>query len=98
MKWFTFQGIVLHTADNIKHPEEHLQSLLKVFSMFKIRILYDEIIGLEDVPEYVRIMCITCGKIISGSFENQNIENFITIFFINMVFQHVHLSWFIKLN
>ena len=28
MQWFSFQGIMLHTADNIKIQAENLQSLL----------------------------------------------------------------------
>ena len=42
---------MLHAADNIDFPEEHFQLLLKVLSMFNIRIIYDEIIDNEDVPE-----------------------------------------------
>ena len=56
MKWFTFQVIMLHIAGVIKSPEEHSQSLLKVFSRYKIRILYDERISHENVPEAVKIM------------------------------------------
>ena len=77
---------MFHTADNINHPEEHLQSLLKLFSMFKIRILYNDTIGLEYVPEYVGIMHSNCGKIISCSLDNQHTEKCITSFFTNMVF------------
>ena len=72
---------MFHTADNINHPEEHLQSLLKLFSMFKIRILYNDTIGLEYVPEYVGIMHSNCGKIISCSLDNQHTEKCITSFF-----------------
>ena len=42
---------MLHAADNIDFPEEHFKLLLKVLSMFNIRIIYDEIIDNEDVPE-----------------------------------------------
>ena len=89
---------MLHTDDNIKHPEEHLKSLLKVFSMFKIRIWYYDTIGLEYFPEYVGIICINCGKIIGCSLDNQMIEDFITPFVINMVPHNVGLSWIIKSN
>ena len=57
-----FQGIILHAADNIERPSEHLKLLLKLFAMFKIRIIYDNTIGNEDVPEAVGIMCINCGN------------------------------------
>ena len=56
MKWFPFQGIILHAEDNIECPEEHLKLLLKLFSMFKIKMIYDEKIDNEDVPESVGIM------------------------------------------
>ena len=45
--------------------------------MFKIRIIYDETIDNEDVPEAVGIMCFNDGKIIVFLLDNQNIENFI---------------------
>ena len=50
MNWFPFQGIMLHAADNIECPSDHLKYLLKVLSMFKIKIIYDETIDNEDVP------------------------------------------------
>ena len=62
MKWFPFQGIMLHATDNIECPAEHLIYLLKLFSMFKIRIIYDDTIDNKDVPEAVGIMCLNCGK------------------------------------
>ena len=62
MQWFTLQGIMFHTDNNIRSPADHLQSLLKVFLMFKIWIWYDDIIVHEDVPYSVEIMCINCGK------------------------------------
>ena len=50
MQLFPIQSFMLYTADDINHPDDHFQSLLKVFSMFKIRIFYDETIGIEDFP------------------------------------------------
>ena len=89
---------MLRASDKIKSPAEHLKSLLKLFSMFKIRIWYDERIGNEDVPEAVGIMRINCGKIIVFSLDNQIIEHFMNTFVTNIVFQHVGLSWIIKSN
>ena len=62
MKWFPFEGIILHTEDNIECPAEHLKQLLKVFSMFKIKIIYDETIDIKDVSEFIGIIYINCGK------------------------------------
>ena len=62
MKWFTFQGIILHAADNIDCTEEHLKWLLKVFLVFKTIIIYDDTIDDEDISDAVEIMCINCEK------------------------------------
>ena len=35
MEWFPFQGIMLHTENNMKVPDEHLYSLLKLLSISK---------------------------------------------------------------
>ena len=78
MKWFPFQGIMFHAANNIECQAEHFRYLLKLFSMFKIRIIYDETIDNEDVPEAVGIMFFNCGKNIGCLLDNQKIENFIT--------------------
>ena len=89
MKWFPFQIIMLHAANNINCPAKHLKTLLKLYSMFKIVIIYDEIIGNKDVPEAVGIMYINCKKSVGFLLDNQMIENFITTFVTNMVFQNI---------
>ena len=89
---------MLHTADKINRQEEYFQSKLKLFSMFKIRVLYDETIGIGDVPESVVIMCINPGKFIGCSFDNQMLKDFIVPFVLNMVLQNVGLSCIIKSN
>ena len=98
MKWFLLRGIMLHAADNIECPEDHLKLLLKVFSMFKIMVIYDETIYIynKDVPESVGIMCINCGKIIGCSLYNQNMEKLITPFVTNMAFQNIGLFCIIR--
>ena len=53
-----------HAVDNIEFPLEHLKMLLKLFSMFKVRIIYDDTIDNKKVPEYVVIICINCGKLL----------------------------------
>ena len=78
----------MHAADRIEYPADNLKLLLKVFSMFKITIMYDETIDNEDDPEAVEIMCIHCGKFIGCLLENQKIEDFITTFVRNMVFSN----------
>ena len=73
MKWFPFQGIVSYAADNIECPAEHLKLLLKLFSMFKTRIIYDDTIDNKGFPEDVGIICINCVKIMSCLLYNQTI-------------------------
>ena len=41
--------------------------------MFKIIVLYDETIGLEDVPKAVVVMYINCGKSTVYSLDNHSI-------------------------
>ena len=86
MKWFPSKVIMMHAADNIECPAEHLNFLLKVFSMNRIKIIYDETINNKDDPEAVGIMSINYGKSIGCSLDNQDIEYLITPFITNMVF------------
>ena len=80
VRWFCFQVIMLQTENNIKMPFDILQSLLKVFSMFKIRIWYDERFVHEDVPDPVEIFYINFGKTIAWLLDNQSIEHLVTPF------------------
>ena len=73
MQWFPFQGIMLHTENNINSPDDNLKSLLKVFSIFKLIIWYDKTIVQENVPYYVGILCTNFGKTIGCLLENQTI-------------------------
>ena len=98
MQWFPFKDIMMNAADNIEFPEEHLKSLLKVFSMFKTSITYDETIDNEDVTEAVEIRCINGGKYIGCLLDNKNRETFITTFFTSMVLHNIVLSWIIQSN
>ena len=66
--------------------------------MLNIRIIYDETIDNKDVPEAVGIMYTNCEKNIGFLLDNQNIENFITPFVTNMVFQNIGLFWIIQSN
>ena len=55
---------MLHTEDNINFPEEHLQLLLKLFSILKIRVWYYKTIKDGDGIEAVGIMCNHYGKVL----------------------------------
>ena len=98
IQWFNFQGIVLHPENNINSLDEHFQLLLKVLSVFKLIIWYDGRIVQNNIPDADVIMCINCGKTIGCTLDNQAIEDFITPFGKNMVFQNVGLSWIFQTN
>ena len=66
--------------------------------MFNVRIIYDEAIDNEYFPESVGIICINCGNIIGCYLANKNMEDFITPFVTNMVFQKIGLFWIIRSN
>ena len=66
--------------------------------MVKINIVYDGTIDNEDVSESVEKMCINCGNSIGYSLDNKKIEDFITPFVTNMVFQNICFFWIIKSN
>ena len=96
MQWFPLQGIMLHTEKYINSKEDHLKSLLKVFSVLNIRIWKDDTIFKNNVPDAVGIMRISCGKFIGCLLDNQTIYTFINYFVTNMVFHNVGLSWIVQ--
>ena len=59
-QYFPFKGIMLHTENHIIRLVDHLHSLLKLLSVFKIRLLYVDAIVIENVPDSVETMCINC--------------------------------------
>ena len=66
--------------------------------MLKINIYYYERIGHGYFPEAFGIIYINCEKSIGYLLEKQTVENFMTPFVTNMVFQRIGLSWFIQSN
>ena len=88
---------MLYKSDNIEYPAENFKYLLKVLSMFKISIIYDETIYNKDIQKAVGIMCINCGKSIGCSLDNQNIKLY-HHFFQKIVFCHTGLSLIIQSN
>ena len=66
---------MLHIENNINSLAKPLQSLLKLFSMFNVRIRYNEAIVTNNVPDDIGINCINCGKNNGCLLDNQAIEN-----------------------
>ena len=63
MQWFPFKGIMLLKENNINILDDNLQWFLKLFSMLKLRIWYNENIFQENVLDSVGIMYVNCSKI-----------------------------------
>ena len=57
IKWFPFLAIIEHTANIMTENKGLISSLLKVFSMFELRL-----IGYEEKNYVVAIMCINCKR------------------------------------
>ena len=98
IQWFTFQSIVLHRENHSNSSTDHLQSLFKLFSMFKISIWYDNSIVCKDVPDAVGIMCINYGKTICCEIYKRQIKYCITPFVTNMLFRNCSLYFIIQFN
>ena len=66
--------------------------------MFNIRIWYDNITFQKNVSDGLVINLINCGKTIGFTLDNRPIEEFITVFVTNVVFQNVGLSLITELK
>ena len=54
----------MHVSNNMKETYYIIQDLLKVFSMFNIRIWYDKDKDKDNVPDNLQIKCTKCNKIV----------------------------------
>ena len=82
-----------HTANIMEKNNGLISSLLKVFSMFELRLNYKE--GKLYVIYIRRINC----KIEIGSFlKNTTFDEMITKFVLNAIFHHVGILWIISFN
>ena len=80
-----------HTANIMEKNNGITLSLLKVFSMFELRLNYKE--GKLDV---ISIGCINC-KIETGLYlKNTTFDEMITKFVLNSLSHHVGISWIIR--
>ena len=85
------------SADRIENDKNILPSLLKLFSMFKIKCWYspgeDEI----KIQEKIAISCSNCGKetMIDADILNTTYQDIITIFVLNTMLHHFDILWII---
>ena len=79
-----------HTA-NILNPNKGLiTSLLKVFVMFELSLVYE-----RDKVESIAIMCINSKKGTGLYLRTPTLEEMITKFVLNAILHHVGTSWII---
>ena len=57
IQWFPFHSIMEHAANIIQDDTHIISSLLKMFSMFKIRLSYG-----DKYLDTVSLKCINCKK------------------------------------
>ena len=82
-----------HTKSNMKTNKRLITLLLKVFSMFELRLLSD-----EEKVDVIYIRCINC-KIETGLyFKNKIFDEMINKFVLNAILHHVGMAWIITSN
>ena len=86
MEWFPFLEIMEYTGNDIKNDTPLTSSLLKMFSMFEIRLSVGDV-NLDEVS----LKCIKCKR--TTGFKKKSGKEFydkmITPFVMNSMFHHV---------
>ena len=90
---FPFLIIMEHTANILKPNKGLIPSLLKVFSMFDLRLIDD-----IDKVEAIAIRCINCKKETGLYVGASKLEEMITKFVLNAILHYVGTSWIIFSN
>ena len=85
-----------HTTSNTETDISLLPSLLKVFAMFQMHLLYHE--HNEDIVEAIDIQCSNFHINTGLHLKDKTVEEIITQFLLNSVFHHVGLSLIISSN
>ena len=98
IQWFPFLIIIDHTKNLLKPNKGIIPSLLKVFSMFQLRLFYDKKYKEEKYLEAMAINCINCNKNAGLCIKNRTIEGIITKFVLNSILHHVGMPWIICSN
>ena len=85
-----------HTANKMQDDKGPISSLLKMFSMFKIRLSY----GDKDL-DTVSLKCINCKRETGLDSETSFTwvyDEIVTKFVLNAMLHHVGMSWIISSN
>ena len=94
MQWFPFLTIMEYTANKIKDDKGLISLLLKMFSMFKIRLSF----GNEDLDD-LSINCTNCKRETGLNSETSFTwvyDEIVTKFVLNAMLNHVGMSWIIS--
>ena len=96
IQWFPFLTIMEHTANKIQYDKRLISSLLNMFSVFEIRLIYGD--------EYLDTLSIKCinYKIKTGLNSETSFtwvyDEIVTKFVLNEMLHHVGMSWIIRSN
>ena len=87
----SFFFIIEHITSNIEIDIPLLPSLLNIFAIFQMSLLYHE--HNEYFVEVISIQFFNCHKNTGLSLKDKIVEEIIIQFVLNSVFYHVGLSW-----
>ena len=94
IKWFHFITIMEHTTNKKQDDKGLISPLLKMFSMFEIRLSFG-----DEYLDALSIRCINCkrkkGLDPETSF-NRVYDEIVTKFVLNEMLHHVGMSWIIR--
>ena len=89
--WFPFINIMEHNANIIKINKGTIPSLLKVFSMFELRLIGD-----KEKLDLIAISSINSKKETGLYLQNSTFEEMITKCVLDAILHHVGMSWIIS--
>ena len=98
IQWFPFLTIIEHTTNIIKPNKGLINSLLKVSTMFKLRLFYDKYNEEGKVEDAIAIKCSNCNKAAGLHLKDITIEEMITKFVLYESLNYVGMSWIISSN
>ena len=96
MQWFPFLTIMEHTANKIQENVRIISSLLRMFSMFEIRLSFG-----DKYLDALSIKCINCKRETSLDSETSFTwvyDEIFAKFVLNAMLHHVGMSWIISSN
>ena len=93
--------IMEFTIDRIENDKNLLLSLLKLFSMFKVKFWWSpREYEIKNTGVNIAISCSNCGKetMIDVDMLNTTYQHIITTFVLNIMLQHVGMLWIIEIH